>query len=271
MTDCLWLIWKQRGIRWNPSRHRTGMSCVTTQFRPFSSQRSSISQTDQDGSEKKKKREAVVSPENEWVDTTHGTAEGNFLAQHKTRNRWTWTVEQSPVQQRSSRKTRAAKSTFICSCCSKRSRLGTVFCRCGKKFVGLTAVQEDNVPVTIGKGCQTIQSPVQFRFTEQVPRGQRHGTSAGQICWAKLRFHILRCTRKCVADPIIKPKIFFEGCVDRWAKDEAHRNRENCKVKTFAWEKNSVNMQNTNNQDHSVNRYIREGWKLSTARTSFSW
>ena len=112
---------------------------------------------------------------------------------------------------------------------------------------------------------------------EQVPRwnwlgrrDQRHGTSASQMCWAKMRVHVLRC-------PQVSPtqssnrRFLIEGCVDRWAKDEAYMNRENYKFWTFAWEKNSVTMQNTNNHVHYVNGYIGEGWTLSKARTSICW
>ena len=60
---------------------------------------------------KEEKRGAVVSHENESIRPW--TAEGNFLAWHKTRCRGILAVEQSPAQQRSSQKTKAAKSTFI--------------------------------------------------------------------------------------------------------------------------------------------------------------
>ena len=128
------MIWKQRRIRWNSSRHQTWVSRSTTQFRPKLSQRSSISKTDQKGSEKKKKRGAVVSQENESI--RQRTAEGNFLAEHKTRNRWTKTVEQSPLQQRSSQKTKAAKSTVIVFVVPQQADWEQFFCRRGKKFGG---------------------------------------------------------------------------------------------------------------------------------------
>ena len=53
---------------------------------------------------------------------------------------------------------------------TRRSRFGTVFCRCGQKLGGLTAVQEKNAQVTIEKGCPIIRSLVQLRITEQVIR-----------------------------------------------------------------------------------------------------
>ena len=53
---------------------------------------------------------------------------------------------------------------------TKRSRLGTIFCRCGNKHGGLAAVEEENARVTIEKGCQIIQSLVQLQITEQVLR-----------------------------------------------------------------------------------------------------
>ena len=37
--------------------------------------------------------------------------------------------------------------------------------------------------------------------------------------------HVRRCTRKGVADPITKQKLFFEGCVDRWKKCEARKKQ----------------------------------------------
>ena len=67
MTDCLWLIWKQRRIRWNSNTQRTGASCVTTHVRPSSSQRSSISKTDQKGSEHIKRSRRLP---RKRVDTT---------------------------------------------------------------------------------------------------------------------------------------------------------------------------------------------------------
>ena len=57
---------------------------------------------------------------------------------------------------------RSSKVYVQCTCCSKRSRLGTVFCRLGKKLGGLAAVQEKNAQVTVEKGCQIIQSLVQL-------------------------------------------------------------------------------------------------------------
>ena len=56
----------------------------------------------------------------------------------------------------------SSKVYVQCASYSKRSRLGTVFCRCGKKLGGLAAVQENNAQVTIEKGCQIIQSLVQL-------------------------------------------------------------------------------------------------------------
>ena len=92
MTDCLRWIWKQRRIRWDSIRQRTGVSCATTQFRPSSSQRSSTSKTDQKGSEKKNiKRSNCLHEEKESIRPR--TAEGNLLAQHKTRDNRTWTAE----------------------------------------------------------------------------------------------------------------------------------------------------------------------------------
>ena len=145
---------------------------ATTDLRPSLSRRSSTSKTDQKGSEKKNLKRSNRLPRNR-VDTSmdsRGKPPGK--TQHK--------------KQLSSRQPRANFSTadvikeirssevyVQCTCCSKRSTLGTVFCRCGKKLGGWTAVQEKNAQVIIEKGCQSIQSLVQLRITEQVRRG--HG------------------------------------------------------------------------------------------------
>ena len=63
---------------------------------------------------------------------------------------------------------------------------------------------------------------------------------------------------------------FSEGCVDRCGKtkdtgikcSETGIQKKNCKAGTLEWEKNSVIMQNTINHVNSVNRHIREDWKI---------
>ena len=60
-----------------------------------------------------------------------------------------------------------------CTYCTKRRRIGTNFCRCGKMLGGLTALQEKNAQMTIEKGSHVIQALVQLRIVEQVSRGIR--------------------------------------------------------------------------------------------------
>ena len=69
----------------------------------------------------------------------------------------------------------------------KKNRLGTILCRCGKKLGGLRDVQEKNTPMTIEKGSHVIRAVVQPRIVEQTRRGNRHGSSSDQQCWALLR------------------------------------------------------------------------------------
>ena len=118
--------------------------------------------------------------------------------------------------------------------------MGTVFCRCGKKLGGLAAVQENNAQVTIEKDCQIIQSLVQLRIIEQVRRGQRHGTSEDQICWAMMRDHFRRCTKKRVAGATTKESSFFERFVDRWEKrrsiQESNFHQRTYKEELQSWD-----------------------------------
>ena len=73
---------------------------------------------------------------------------------------------------------KAAKSTF------QRSRLGTVFCRCGKKLNGLTAVQEKTAQVPTEKGCQIILS-----YDFDLPKKLDGATSTPNVLslWAAAR------------------------------------------------------------------------------------
>ena len=166
MTDCLLLVWKQRRIHWTSIRQPRQRSVRVYQ------------EDHQRQRRIRKVREKTFKRSNRLprnrVDTSmdsRGKPPGK--TQHK--------------KQLSSRQPRANFSTadvikeirssevyVQCTCCSKRSTLGTVFCRCGKKLGGWTAVQEKNAQVIIDKGCQSIQSLVQLRITEQVRRG--HGT-----------------------------------------------------------------------------------------------
>ena len=90
-----------------------------------------------------------------------------------------------------------------CTCCSKRSRWWTDFCRCGKKLGGWTAVQEKNAQVADENGCQFIQSLIQLRIAEQVQRSQRHGTSKDQIYWTLIDARPFPKMHK-IADPVTK-------------------------------------------------------------------
>ena len=83
MKDCLWWIWKQRRIRWDSIRQRTGVSCATTQFRPSSSQRSSTSKTDQKGSEKKNIKRSKCLPRKRADTTTDSRGKPPGTTQNK--------------------------------------------------------------------------------------------------------------------------------------------------------------------------------------------
>ena len=49
------------------------------------------------------------------------------------------------------RENKSSEVHVQCNCCTKRSRLGTIFCRCGEKLGGLTEIQEKNAQMTIQK------------------------------------------------------------------------------------------------------------------------
>ena len=76
---------------------------------------------------------------------------------------------------------------FQCTSYTRRNRLGTIFCRCGKKLGELTDLQEKNAQMTIEKGSHVIRALVQLRVVEQTRRGNRHGSSSDQQYWALLR------------------------------------------------------------------------------------
>ena len=88
--------------------------------------------------------------------------------------------------------------------------------------------------------------------------------SEDQTCWALMRDHFRRCTRKGVLDPITKQQIKCEGCVDRREKDEGYRNQMfingHTKEELQSWDAQmKAGMQNTVSHVNYVNRYMREG------------
>ena len=100
------------------------------------------------------------------------------------------------------------------------------FSASGKKLDGLTAEKEKNAQVTVEKGSHLVRSLVHLRVVQQVRRDQRHDTSEDQRFWALMRDQFQRCTGEGVVEPINKQKrINFEGCVDRWEKDEEYRKQ----------------------------------------------
>ena len=84
-------------------------------------------------------------------------------------------------------------------------------------------LQENDAQETTQNGSVIIQSLVQLRTVEPVRRGQRHGITEDQEYCARMRDHSRRATRKGVLIPRTKQKICYEGCEDRWDKDEDYR------------------------------------------------
>ena len=71
--------------------------------------------------------------------------------------------------------------------------------------------------------------------------------------------------RLCMKDALIAGKKTKHSGIKRSSTDI---QKKNCKAGTLEWEENSVIMQNVNHHVKQVNRYIREVWKWSKARTS---
>ena len=112
------------------------------------------------GSEKKNFKRSNCLPRKR-VDTTTDTR-GKPLG--VTQNRMTIEPRQLRAISSTAEIIKENRSSEVCSqgtCCSKRSRVGTDFCRCGKKLGGWTAAQEKNAQVTDENGCQFTQSLVQ--------------------------------------------------------------------------------------------------------------
>ena len=82
------------------------------------------------------------------------------------------------------KKAKTAKSTFLALWCTRRNRLGTIFCRSGRKLGELTDLQEMNAQITNEQSSQVNRAFVQLRIVEQTRRGNRHGSSTEQKYWA---------------------------------------------------------------------------------------
>ena len=147
--------------------------------------------------------------------------------------------------------------------CNKRSRSGTIFCRCGKKLGGMTELQEKNAQVTNVKGSQIIQALVQLPIVEQVRRGQRHGTSEEQGYWA--RDHFRRPTGKGVVtqSPKKRTNRKVAWIAGKKTKDTGIKcssmdvQKKSCKAGMLKWKQYSVSMKNTVKHINYVNRYTQ--------------
>ena len=246
MTDWLWWIWKQRRIRWDSIRQRTGVSCATTQFRPSSPQRSSTSKTNPERFGKEEYKEEQLSPKKK-SRYDHGQPR-----ETSSQNTEQETIEAGQLRAISCtaeiiKENRSNEVYTQCTCCSKRSRWWTDFSRCGKKLGGWTAVHEKNAQVTDENGCQFIQSLVQLRIAEQVQRSQHHGTSKDQIFWTMMRDHFRRCTKSPTQSPNnrsiskaeliagIKRSIHESHVHQRTFKKKELQNWERSKEKRTRW------------------------------------
>ena len=183
-------IWKQRRTRCNSIRRRRRVSCTTTQFRPSSWRRLSISKTDQKESEKKKNEEESPSPtmkdrydhgqlrdRNLFADSLEMETSWHNTKQEKLESRQLREISSTVEIIKENTKLRSLQSTYT-------KQLGNCFCICDKKFDRLTVVQEKNSEVTIETDCQIIQSLVQRKIPEQVRRSERDVTSKDQKYWS---------------------------------------------------------------------------------------
>ena len=67
-----------------------------------------------------------------------------------------------------------------CTWCTRYSRIGTIFCRCGKKIGWPTQIQEKNARMTIEEGSQVINALISI--TNSVGNDER---SLAQMCSKK--------------------------------------------------------------------------------------
>ena len=117
-----------------------------------------------DGSERSRKEENKEEQPSPKKKSRYGHGQPRDTSWHNTKQE---TSEPGKLTSISStaeiiKENRSSKFDVQCAYFSKRSRSGTVSCRCGKKLGGLTAVQEKNAQFTLEKGCHIIQSPVQL-------------------------------------------------------------------------------------------------------------
>ena len=115
------------------------------------------------------------------------------------------------------------------------------FSASGNKLDGLTAAQEKNARVTLRKVPILFDQSYIFEMSNKSDEDNAmvHQNIKGIGAWMRDQFR--RCTGKGVVEPINKQKRFrFEGCVDRWEKDEEYRKQMivngNTKVELQSWD-----------------------------------
>ena len=101
------------------------------------------------------------------------------------------------------RENKSSEVHVQCHYCTKRSILGTMFCREGKKLGGLTELQETNARITIEEGSRLIQSLEQLRKCRTSQKRttpwyvrRRQKTSEDQTYWALMRDHFRKSHNK---------------------------------------------------------------------------
>ena len=164
-----------------------------------------------------------------------------------------------------------------CTSCSNRSRLGKVFLQLWKEAWRIDS--------RTGKERSTYnwERLSKHSITRTTPNDRTCPTRPTPRHIKKIRYTWHGCAtlsedaqgeesptqspakRSCMKDALIAGKKTKHSGIKCSSTDI---QKKNCKAGTLEWEENSVFMQNVNHHVKQVNRYIREVWKWSKARTS---
>ena len=276
MTDCLWLIWKQRRIRWYSIRQRTGVSCATTQFRPSFSQRSSIPKTDQKGSEKKNMKRSSRLPRKRVDIATDSWGTPPGITQNKKQvNLESW--HQSLAQQRSSKKTEAANSTCNVLIFQKEADREQFSVDVERSLADWQPYRKRTLKLHLRTAAKSSNHSYIFEFPNKFDE-------ANAMAHKKIRFCVLRGvtisanaqgkespTQSHQPGGIYTMDALIAGKKTKHTEIKCSSidiQKKNCKAGSLEWEKDSVIMQNFYNHVNYMNRVIREGWISSKARRS---
>ena len=114
--------------------------------------------------------------------STQGTS--HKTKNHCKRDRW----EKSKAQLSLLKKTKKINEIYIrCTWCTKRNRIGTIFCKCGIKLGGLYQIYTKRMPkMTIGRGSQVFRPSYSFvssnKPDEEIDMGNLQSKSTGHWC-----------------------------------------------------------------------------------------